>query len=278
MKKIYSGVSYNKVFAKLASDMKKPDASTVITRGNYRELVWGLPTDDMMFVNKRTAKILRYADIRTIGDIANAPIEFLKGIFGKNGEYLHRYANGDENSAVRRKEYVEPVKSIGNHETTPRDMETIDDVWRVICMLSDSVATRLRKHQMKCRTVKVYIRDRHLGECDRQAKLERPSYLAKDISAKALEIFRRQYEFEKPLRTVGVRASDLLPDDTGIQSSLFDDIVQYEKDEVLEKMMDEIRGEHRYDIIHRGTVLLDRELTTIPADYNRSEYRVGSFR
>jgi DNA polymerase-4 len=234
--------------------------------------VWKLPAEDLLFINRGTMRVLNQAGIKTIGEVANAPVEFLEKVFGKIGTYLHKYANGEDDSTVKHKDYSPIVKSIGNNETTYRDMETPDDVWRVINMLADSVASRLRAQHFKCRTVKLYIREYDLKFCDRQGKLERPSFLAKDIAAKAMDIFQTRYNFTKPLRSIGVRACDLLPDNIHIQLSLFDDAEQDKKAEAIEKTIDEIRYEYGYDSIKRGIVLMDPKLTYVPKDYNRSLY------
>ena len=270
------GVSFNKVFSKLASDLRKVDAVTVITKDNYKDIVWSLPADNLLGVNRGTMRALNVMGIQTIGDLAKTPVELLEKIFGKIGWYLYRYAHGYENSPVKHKSYVEPPKTIGNIETTYRDMSTVEDIRRVVYALSDNVAARLRQEHYKCRTVKIYIREFDLKSCDRQGKLEVPSFYINDIAEKAMEIFHTRYNFTKPLRSIGVRAADLVPDDIWIQSSFFDDTEQLEKTEKAEKTIDELRMMFGYDIIRRGIVLEDSKLTYIPTDYNRSSYRVGS--
>jgi len=271
------GVSFCKVFSKLASELRKVDATTVITRETYKDIAWRLPADNLLGVNKGTMKIFNVMGIKTIGDIAIAPVDLLEKVFGKVGMYLHRYANGEENSSVKHKDYIEPPKTIGSVETTYRDMTTIDDVRRVVYLLSENVASRLREQKYKCRTVKVYIREYDLKYCERQGKLETPSYITNNIAEKALEIFRTRYHFTKPLRSIGVRACDLVPDNVSIQSSLFDDTAQDEKREKVAKMIDTLRAMYGYEVIQRGIVLEDKKLTYIPPDYNRSTYRIGSY-
>jgi len=269
------GVSFNKIFSKLASDLRKPDATTVISRENYKEIVWKLPADNLMGINRGAMKIFKIMGISTIGDIAITPIELLEKIFGKNGGYMYKAANGEGYLSVKHKNYVEPPKTIGNIETTPRDMKNIDDVKRVIYTLSESVTSRLREQHYKCRTVKVYIRENDLKSCERQKTLEIPTYITNNIAEKALEIFQTKYDFKKPLRSIGVRASNLVPDDIAIQSSLFDDTEQDEKRDKIAKMMDILRNMYGYHIIQRGITFEDRKLTNIPDDYNRSSYRIG---
>jgi len=154
-------------------------------------------------------------------------------------------------------------------------MKNIDDVKRVIYTLSESVTSRLREQHYKCRTVKVYIRENDLKSCERQKTLEIPTYITNNIAEKALEIFQTKYDFKKPLRSIGVRASNLVPDDIAIQSSLFDDTEQDEKRDKIAKMMDILRNMYGYHIIQRGITFEDRKLTNIPDDYNRSSYRIG---
>ena len=270
------GVSFNKIYSKLASDLRKPDATTVISRDDYKDIAWKLPADNLMGVNRGTMKVFKAMDISTIGDIAEMPVHLLEGMLGKIGGYLHRAANGEGYICVKHKDYVEPPKTIGNIETTPRDMKTIDDVRRVVYTLSESVSSRLREQHYKCKTVKVYIRENDLKSCDRQGKLETPSYITNNIAERAMEIFNSRYHFAKPLRSIGVRACGLVPENIEIQSSFFDDAERDEKREKIAKTMDILRSMYGYNIIQRGITFEDRKLTNIPDDYNRSSYRIGS--
>ena len=270
------GISFNKVFSKLASGLRKPDCSTVISRETFKDIVWKLSPDNLLGVGSRINKGLYAAGITDIGNIAKTPVEVFEKALGKIGVTLHRYARGEENSPVKHKDYVEPVKTVGHIETTPRDMKTIEDIRRVVYALSEKVASRMRAEHYKCRTVKIYIRDNELKSCDRQGKLEEPSYITNNIAEKAMDIFKKQYHFTKPLRSIGVRACDLVPDSVGIQNSFFDDTEQDEKREKISHTMDILRSMYGYDIIQRGIVLEDKKLTYIPPDYNRTAYRVGS--
>jgi DNA polymerase-4 len=271
------GVSDNIIFAKIASDLRKPDSCTVITRDTYQDIIWKLPSDKLWGVNKPTKRILEYAKIYTIGDIANAPAGLLEKLFGKFGGYMHRYANGEDTSPVKHKDYVRPNKSLGSNETTPRDMETIDDVKRVVYMRSEIVASKLRRHHLKCRTVKLTIRENDLKYYDRQGKLEMPTFVSGQIAEKAMEIFQTRYNFTKPLRSIGVRACDLIPENEAIQTNLFFDMERYEKEERLERTIDNIRAVHGYDIIHHALIYADRDLTYVPPEYDRSLFLAGGW-
>ena len=270
------GVSFNKIFSKLASDLRKPDATTVITSENYKDVAWGQPADSLVGVNRKTMGVFKAMGISTIGDVAETPLYLMEKMLGpKTAGYLHKYANGEGYTSVRHKNYTAPPKTIGSIETTHRDMTTVDDVRRVVYALSENVASRLREQKFKCRTVKLYIREYDLKYCDRQGKLETPSYITNNIAEKAMELFKTKYNFSKPLRSVGVRACDFVPDSAGIQGSLFDDTAQDEKREKIAKITDTLRAMYGYDIIQRGVVFEDRKLTYVPADYNRSAYRIG---
>jgi len=270
------GVSFNKVYAKLASDLRKPDCSTVISRQKYKEIVWPMPPDKLLGVNTKIAMTLRAMGITDIGNIAKAPVELLEGIFGKNGRTLHRYASGEDNSPVSHKDYVEPPKSVGHTETTHRDMENAEDVRRVVYALSEKVASRMRAQHFKCRTIQVSIRENDLKWRERQGTLEVPTFIANTIAEKALEIFGARHKFAKPLRSIGVRACNLVPDTVGIQGSFFDDPARDEKMERLAGTVDTLRAIYGYGIIRRGIALEDEKLTYVPPDYDRSAYRVGS--
>ena len=270
------GASFNKIFSKLASELKKPDATTVITRETYKDIVWPLPPDRLLGVDVKTARILHAMGITDIGNIAKAPIGLLEDIFGKNGRTLHKYASGEECSPVKHKDYVAPASSIGHTSTTYRDMKTIDDVRHEIYALSERVASRIREQHFKCRTVKISIRGNDLKWVERQGTLETPTYITNNIAEKAMQIFQKQYKFTKPLRSIGVTASNFVSDETGVQGSLFDDETQDEKREKIARTMDTLRAMYGYSVIQRGIVLEDPKLTYVPPEYNRSAYRVGS--
>ena len=146
---ISAGVSFNKIFAKLGSDMKKPDAVTCIDRETFKEKIWGLPASDLLGVGRATEKVLYGYGIHTIGQLAEAPEGLLKGRFGKNGIALKRYANGEDHSLVMRSDYVSPVKSVGHGITTLQDLENAAEVWCVMLELVQDIGSKLRSHKKK---------------------------------------------------------------------------------------------------------------------------------
>ncbi|MBP2640188.1 MAG: polymerase [Firmicutes bacterium] len=255
------GVSYNKIFAKLGSDMKKPDATTVITAENFRETVWLLPVEDLLYVGRATQRKLNSRMIQTIGDLANADLRTLKLLLGVWGEMLHQYANGLDNSSVRLSGEESIVKSIGNSTTATRDLVNENDVKMVFYVLAESVAARLRQSGLKCKTIAIGLRNTELFSFERQGKLSAPTFVSTDLVQKAMELFRDHYRWERPLRSIGIRGSDLVTADRHIQIGLFDrDPVAKEK---LEKTVDEIRRRFGHESIQRCMLLQDRKLTGI---------------
>ncbi|MBO4217391.1 MAG: DNA polymerase IV [Clostridia bacterium] len=213
------GVSYNKIFAKMGSDYKKPDATTIITKKNYKDLLWPLPVSDLLFVGKSTAEKFHYCSIDTIGDLALRDACDIEKRFGKPGLSLWKYANGLDDSRVMRRDERVPPKSIGNSVTPARDMKTSDDVSAVLHILSDCVAFRLRAENMYFSVVKFSMRDTSLRITDKQIRIKR-SCLSADIYAAAYALFRQNGYL--PLRSIGVTVTDLT-DTENEQLSLFND-------------------------------------------------------
>ena len=256
------GVSFNKIFAKLGSDMKKPDATTQITRENFKKLVWHLPASELLFIGKKTNERLLNFGIKTIGDLANAnPVE-LKRLLGKNGLSLHSYANGEDNSPVSSIDDDRDVKSIGNSTTTPRDLITEDDVKITLYALCESVASRLRDRGLVCKTVQINLRDNTLKTADRQGKLEFESCVSGVIFDKALELYRTSGWIGRPIRTLGVRATEL-SEEANLQMSLLSDMKKMQKREDEERTIDNIRKRFGHFSVQRGIMLSDRNLSEI---------------
>ena len=255
------GVSYNKIFAKLGSDMEKPDATTIIREDNYKDVAWRLPVSDLLYVGRATTKKLRLLRIYTIGDLAKADTKLLHDHLGVMGIVIHRFANGWDHTQVTKKGSESYVKSVGNSITAPRDLETLQDVTAILYMLSDSVAARLRKHKLKCQGVQISIRGNDLQSCDRQAPLISPSYITNEIAQKAVDIFHTKYHFVKPVRSIGVRAINLVAENTLVQTNLFQNEDERRKQEELDKTLDRIRDRYGYRAIRKGILLEDRELT-----------------
>ena len=253
------GMSYNKFFAKMASDMKKPNAVTVISRDNYREKIWPMKVGEMHMVGKSAEAGLVGINIRTIGDLAEADLEMLVRKFGKYGEYLHANANGLDATPVLSSEAMPEAKSIGNGITFKRNLVSEQDIRTALAALADTVASRLRREGLKCSTVQVTIKDANLKVITRQRKLESPSWLAFELASSAMELVKANWPSGKPIRLLGVTAMKLVEKDyVAEQISLFDspkDGAVREKHERLERAVDAIRGKYGGDSINMAGVV-----------------------
>nr|WP_281240871.1 DNA polymerase IV [Sporolituus thermophilus] len=253
------GVSWNKIFAKLGSDIKKPDATTVITKENFRDIVWPLPVEELLYVGRSTRRKLENRAIFTIGDLARRNVDDLRLLLGVCGETLWNFANGLDTSPVRRSGEESIVKSVGNSTTAVRDLVNIEDVKMIVYVLAESVAARLRKHGLKCTIVAISVRDTELCSFERQGKLSGPTFVSGDIAQKALELFIANYRWHKPIRSLGVRGTGLVTAGGDIQLGLFNP--DKTKVEDLERTGDSIRRRFGHYSIQRGVMLLDRRLT-----------------
>lgn len=271
------GVSWNKIFAKLGSDYQKPDAVTLITPENYQSLVWPLPACDLLYVGPATTRKLARYGVSTIGDIANTPSELLQAWLKKWGLYLHTFANGWDSSPVQSADSLVPIKSIGNSLTAPHDLKNNEDVKLTLYMLSESVAARLRSHGLRCQTVQVSIRDTDLVWFTRQQRLSCSSNLSGEISSACMTLFRQHYHWQQPVRSLGVRACDLIPDAQPEQVSVFLDEQQRYKKQRLEQAMDHLRSRFGYEVIKRGVLLTDPAIGTINPKDDHIIHPVGYF-
>ncbi|MDD2533472.1 MAG: DNA polymerase IV [Eubacteriales bacterium] len=272
------GVSYNKIFAKLGSDMKKPDATTVITRANYQSKVWPLPAADLLYVGPATKRKLARLGIRTIGELARLDEQFLQDYLGKWGDVLSSFANGRDTSPVAVFGTSSAIKSIGNSTTTPRDLVNNEDIQLIFYVLSESVAMRLRQHHFKCQTVQIHVRDVDLTTYERQAKLSRPSNLSADIARLAMQLFVESYNWIRPVRSIGVRGSDLVAADTEIQLSFFENESQNLRRQQLEETIDLIRARFGNASVRRAITLQDRSLGRINPKDDHVIFPVGYFK
>ena len=249
------GVSFNKIFAKLGSDYKKPDATTVIDRGNWQDIVWPLPVGDLLGVGRSTQKLLRQYGVETIGQLAAFPRQTLETLLGKHGTQLHDYANGLENSPVRPQHEAEPVKSVGNGTTFPRNLTRWEEVRSGLAVLSDSVAGRLRRQGLYCGGVALTIRNAQFRQFSRQMRLDAPTHLQKDIYQTAMALAQQSWHAPDPIRALTVTALYLTDSaDSFQQLDLLDGAAaqREEKQERLEQAMDAIRGKYGKGAISFG--------------------------
>lgn len=271
------GVSFNKTFAKFGSDYKKPDAVTVITKDNYKDVVWKSPCSDLLLVGPATTKKLNSYGIYTIGELAQSDIGFIKSILGKNGVIIHNFANGIDSSAVSHKDDERAIKSIGNSTTTPRDMVTDDDVKSVITVLGESVARRMREQGVKGKTVTLTVRDKNLYHFTRQCKLQNSTDVSIEIINNAMKIFRENYVWNNPIRSIGVSVSDFNVDE-GVQYDLSGTVEKREKLERLEKAVDNIRQRFGNYAVQRASLLKDEKLSRFNPHDDHNIHPVGYFK
>ena len=253
------GVSFNKVFAKLGSDIKKPDATTLITRINYKTLVWNLPVGELLFVGRSTVSKLNKIGISTIGDLARADVDYIVKYLGKWGETIWHYANGQDESPVLKENESEDIKSVGNSITCYRDLTDEEDVKIMFSSLCDSVSERVRKYSVgKASSISISIRDGNLNWFTRQAKLDRPSVLADDFLEKAMQLFRLNFRWETSIRSLGVSVFDFIVEE---QISINTKSEEYDKKLKLLQTVGDIKQKYGNDIMRRGIAYKDKRLT-----------------
>ena len=274
---VSEGISWNKIYAKLGSDYKKPDAITEFNRENYKSLIWKLPASDLLYVGRSTNRTLSKYGIHTIGDLACTDPDFLFKTLGKMGLVIHSFANGWDESPVATEGYSAPIKSIGNSTTTPRDLENDLDVQIIFMALAESVSARLRKHGFKCNTVAISIRDNGLYHFSRQMHLREPTDITDEIMEAAMELFRDNYDWPHPIRSLGVRGADLVTADIPVQMSLFMNEEKRAKQEKMDKAVDEIRRRFGYFSIQRAFMYQDKILSKLDAQGSHTVHPVGYF-
>ena len=253
------GVSWNKIFAKLGSDMKKPDAVTEITEENYKQAVWTLPVEELLYVGNATKQKLNRIGIKTIGQLAQSDEELLVRLLGKWGNYLYTFANGKDSSPVTTVDEEENIKSIGNSLTVYRDLKDEEDVQMVIHLLADSVAARMRESGLtRARTVHIYARASDLSGYQKQGKLPRPCSNALEIGKKAFALFREVYPWHNYVRSLGVSVSDFCFG--AEQLDLFGSLEKDEKQRRLDAAVDQLRKKYGNNVIQSAIVYKDPKM------------------
>lgn len=270
------GVSFNKIFAKLGSDYKKPDAITYIGAENFRDIVWGLPATDMLHVGNATKhKLLKYG-IRTIGDIANTEPKVLRTILGKWGDMLYGFANGLDSSPVAVFDRMRDVKSIGNSSTAPKDLENYEDVAIVMSVIADSVGRRLREKGLVASCVEISVRDNRLASFTRSRTLDHTTSITDEITKTALQLFKENYRWYRPVRSVGVSVSQLSSDTNGEQISFFDNEYR-QKQEKLDATLDILKQRFGSYAVRPALLLLDGALSGFSPKEDHTIHPVGYF-
>ena len=256
------GVSYCKIFAKMGSDYKKPDATTVITRENYKTLLWPLQVGELYMAGKAAVEKMNKHYIRTIGDLAKSSVDTLHDLLGKHGDLLWRYANGIDEESVRQYGDRPEIKSVSRGRTFKRDLLTVGEVKTSISVLADEVARELRRHSMKGEVVTVMIRRPDMSIISRQTQLGHFTFLQREIQETAFDLVQTHWRIGDPIRALTVGVGKLAHEDAIVeQIDMFDGLLSVaplgpgdgqkgmrgttrEKQEKLETLMDELRHKH----------------------------------
>lgn len=246
------GVSFNKTFSKLASDMKKPDAVTLISFNDFKERVWSLPVENLLFVGRKTKSELKRLKIRTIGDLALTKRLSLKNELGKSGETLWDIANGFDFSPVNFYSVSEKQKSVSQSTTMPYDVTTYEEADSVLSALSDTVSANLKKEKIYSSTIKLFVRFSDFTSFVRQVKLSAPTSLSNDIFMSASRLFKANVDFLKPVRAIGVGAEDLRENVGEQLTFIFEDNV--------ENALEKTRKKYGDNVIQRASVLKNSKL------------------
>ena len=255
------GVSFNKVFAKLASDMKKPDAVTVISRNNYRRIVYPLPVTDLLLVGRSTAETLAKMGIFTIGDLAAADEEQLIAKMGKRGRQVRIYARGEDDQPVKSVEQTEDVKSIGNSATLPYDVKDGEEIKRWFFVLAESVTARQRDAGVgRADTVHIVVKNENLEESTWQTKVP-PTCVCGDVAQAGYALFQKHWQSGKPVHMLGISVSGFDYNVSQITLDSFSEVGKVrEKKERAENAVADIRKKFGYAKLQRGLLFADKQL------------------
>jgi DNA polymerase-4 len=283
------GVSFNKIFAKLGSDLKKPDATTVIRRDDFKEKVWPLPVSELLYVGRQTTK--KYADIniRTIGDLARFDSECLRRKFGKTADMLQSYARGVDMTPVMPVSESMAIKSIGNSTTAPSDIENRDDALCIVTILAECIAMRLREHGFRSRNITIAVRNviKYTDGNNRtttsldwhscQHMLGTSTNLAVDIIREAMKLFDERYARMYPFRGLGISCGTLVPESVPVQMDLFGNAEKKARMEQLERNVDMLRNRFGNNIVQKGIVLIDRKAATLDPKADHTIHPVAMY-
>lgn len=249
------GVSFNKIFAKLASDLKKPDATTVITQENFKQKIWSLPANYLLGVGRATDKQLWSMGITTIGELAQTEEKYLTAAFGKAGQELWTNANGLNRSPVQAEDENEPPKSVGNSITCVHDLQTEEEVWHVFLYLAEKISRRMRAANLVASGIQISVKDNLLHVEQHQLQLEWPTRLSRNLAENARELFRNGYNWRHPVRALGICAISLLSDNYACQASFFHNTARDERLETLETNVEAVCGKFGKGAVVRASLM-----------------------
>ena len=263
---ISAGVSFNKIFAKLGSDMKKPDAVTDIPEESFRELIWDLPCESLIFCGRATTKKLNRYAIHTIGDLANAREGMMRSLLGVNGVFLWHAARGEDRSRVMPSGITVPVKSVGHGITTYEDLVDGNDVWKVFLELSQDIGHRLRKYDLKAKGVQITVRCSDLHFMQLQGQLAYPTQSPLILARKAMELFEDHYSWDMNVRALTVRAIGLMAAEYPDQLILNEDHTNEETMKKLDDAVDDIRARFGKNSIRNAILLTGTKIPSSKPD------------
>lgn len=261
------GVSFNKIFAKLGSDLKKPDAVTVIEKRNFKEKIWDLPASAMLGCGRATVRRLESYGVHTIGQLAACDLHFLQYTFGKMGEELWKYANGLDVSRVKPDGFTEVSKSIGHGSTCVRDLTTAQEVWLVLLSLAQEVGRRLHAEGLAATAVQIGVKDSALFVRQYQCPLQIPTQSAFELAKAAFALFTNAYRWELNVRAVTIRAIRLIGADTPVQTDLFSDFSRHIRQEKIDRTVLEIRRRYGKAGIFNACLLMEKNIPHFAPDY-----------
>ena len=224
-----------------------------------------------------TSRKLRAIGIRTIGRLAECPVDVLVRRLGKMGAVLHTFANGRDVSPVQRSDHIPNIKSVGNSATTPRDLETEADVKLMLYLLAESVCARMRELVSRCTVVEIYVRDTQLNSIVRQRKLQAPSCSSQELAETGLDIFRRNYRWDRPVRSIGLRGAGLVEAQGTVQLSLYTEDQKRDKWERIDSAVDHLRQRYGYMSVRRALMDSDPLLGHINVKDGHTVHPVGYF-
>ena len=251
------GASFSKIFAKLGSDMKKPDAVTVISEANFREKVWPLPVSELLYVGPATTRKLHCLGIETIGDLARAEPGCVAARLGKNGVMLQRFADGSDTSPVMPADFEIPIKSVGHGVTCVRDLETDYEVWRVFYELAQDIGHRLRAYALAVRGVQITVRDNDLEFSQYQLPLGFATQSPLEIAQAGFGLFRARYRWPKPVRALTICGTKTVPANQPVQLDCFFAAQRRDRQRALDDAVDEIRRRFGYRAVCPASLLGD---------------------
>ncbi len=249
------GVSFNKVFAKLGSDLKKPDAVTVISKQNFKEKLWNLSIDTLLFVGKNTAARLKSMGINTIGDITLCDDATLKRALGKTGMEIKRYALGEDSSPVTPITVESKPKSIGRSTTGAKDFTNNEEVWQAFLGFAEAISAELREYELYASGVQVHIRTASLAVKEFSFSHKSATNSALLIAKRGYELFCKSYFFSEPLRSVGLRAIGLKTEAEAVQQDIFGESETEAYNERIEDSIYKVRKKFGKDSIKRGRII-----------------------